>query len=74
MTTGFRKGSTVTWSWGASTATGKVEERFTEEVTRTIKGKQITRKATVTEPAFLIEQEDGDEVLKSSSELKPNPS
>lgn len=65
----FRKGSKVAWSWGNGTAHGKIVERFTQEVTKTIKGATVTRKASKTEPAFLIEQEDGDKVLKSKSEL-----
>jgi len=65
----FRRGSTVTWAWGAHKATGKITERFTEKVTRTIKGTEVTREASEDEPAYLIEQEDGGEVLKSGSEL-----
>jgi len=65
----FRKGSKVTWSWGKGSATGKIVERFTKKVTRTIKGAEITRDASTAEPAFLIEQDDGDRVLKSKSEL-----
>lgn len=62
-------GDNVEWNWGEGTATGKVVERFTEKVTRTIDGSDITRNATEEEPAYLIEQEDGQEVLKSGSEL-----
>ncbi|WP_342017752.1 DUF2945 domain-containing protein [Devosia soli] len=68
----FRKGSKVTWKWGSSKAEGKIVERFTEEVTKTIKGTKgtkVTREASKKEPAFLIEQDDGDKVLKSKSEL-----
>ena len=65
----FRKGSKVSWKWGAHTAEGKIVERFTEKVTRTIKGSEVTREASRKEPAYLIEQEDGDKVLKSKSEL-----
>jgi len=39
-------------------------------VERKIKGKEITRNASREEPAYLVKQEDGDEVLKSGSELK----
>ncbi|SFV31110.1 Protein of unknown function [Devosia crocina] len=67
----FRKGSKVSWAWGAHTAEGKIVERFTSKVTRTIKGSEVTREASQKEPAYLIEQEDGDKVLKSRSELKP---
>ncbi len=68
-TKSIRKGSKVSWKWGAHSAHGKVIERFTKEVTRTIKGTEVTRKATTKEPAYMIEQEDGDRVLKSKSEL-----
>lgn len=62
-------GDTVNWSWGNGTGTGKVVERFTDDVTRTIDGTEVTRNATKDEPAFLIKQEDGDRVLKSVTEL-----
>lgn len=51
------------------TGSGKVTERFTAKVTRTIKGNEVTREASEDEPAYLIEQDDGDEVLKSVTEL-----
>ena len=66
----FSKGDKVSWNWGNGGATGVVTEVFTEKVSRTIKGHEITRKATRDEPAFLIEQKDGDRVLKSASELR----
>ena len=65
----LRKGSKVSWTWGAHEAHGKIVERFTTKVTRTLKGTEVTREASAKEPAFLIEQEHGDQVLKSKSEL-----
>ncbi|KKC33360.1 DUF2945 domain-containing protein [Devosia psychrophila] len=65
----FRTGSKVSWKWGAHTAHGKIVESFTEKVTRTLKGSEVTRGASRKEPAYLIEQDDGDQVLKSRSEL-----
>lgn len=62
-------GDVVEWNWGSGTGSGKVTERFTSEVTRTIDGTDVTRNASDDEPAYLIEQDDGDEVLKSASEL-----
>jgi hypothetical protein len=62
-------GDEVNWTWGNGTGTGKVTERFTEKVTRTIDGSAITRNATEDEPAYLVEQADGGRVLKSASEL-----
>ena len=66
----FRKGTNVRWNWSGSTATGKITEVFTEDVERTIKGSKIKRKATKDEPAYMIEQEDGNRVLKSKSEIE----
>ena len=63
-------GDEVEWDWGSGTGTGTVKERFTDKVTRTIDGSEITRDASEDEPAYLIEQEDGDRVLKSVSELR----
>lgn len=62
-------GDDVTWKWGNGRGTGRVTERFTDEVTRTIAGNEVTRKATADNPAYLIEQDDGGRVLKSGSEL-----
>lgn len=63
-------GDKVEWSWGDGTAIGEVTERFTERVTRTIDGNEVTRNATEDEPAYLIEQDDGGRVLKSTTELR----
>ena len=62
-------GDEVEWNWGNGTGTGKVTERFTEKVTRTIDGNEVTRNASDDDPAFMIEQDDGDRVIKSGSEL-----
>jgi len=59
----------VEWDWGNGTGTGAVVEVFTQKVTKTIKGTEVTRDASEDEPAYLIEQSDGDKVLKSHSEL-----
>ena len=69
MADAYSKGDKVEWEWGSGSATGEVTEVFTEEVTRTIKGSEITRDASDDEPAYMVEQEDGDRVLKSHSEL-----
>jgi len=62
-------GDTVKWSWGNGTGTGTVKQIYTESITRTIKGTEVTRNATDDEPAYLIEQDDGDRVLKSVTEV-----
>jgi len=66
----FRNGSKVAWDWGTGTATGKIVEVYRDKVTLTLKGAKVTRNASKDEPAFRIEQDDGDEVLKSESEIR----
>ncbi|MGR3513525.1 MAG: hypervirulence associated TUDOR domain-containing protein [Paracoccaceae bacterium] len=63
-------GDRVAWHWGSGTASGEVTERFTSKVTRTLKGSEVTRNASNDEPAFLIEQSDGDRALKSITEVE----
>lgn len=65
----FKKNDKVKWKWGNGTAEGKIIEVFHEDVTKNIKGSEITRNASKDEPAYLIKQDDGDEVLKSYSEI-----
>ena len=62
-------GDDVQWPWGNGTETGTVVEVFTKDVTRTIKGNEVKRTASEEKPAVLIEQKDGDKVLKSVSEI-----
>ncbi len=64
------KGDKVEWDWGKGTASGTVEKTYTEKVTRTLKGTEVTRNGTEDDPALYIEQEDGDGVLKLSSEVR----
>lgn len=70
MANAYQTNTKVEWDWGDGTATGYVRELFREDVTRTIKGNEVTRKASDEDPAYLIEQEDGDRVLKLHSELR----
>lgn len=65
----FETGQKVSWKWGGGTAEGKITEIHTSDVTRTLKGTEVTRNASEGDPAYLIEQEDGSEVLKSGSEI-----
>lgn len=65
----YQKGAKVEWDWGDGTGTGTVVETYTEKITETIKGSEVTRNASKDEPAYLIEQSDGDKVIKSHSEV-----
>ena len=66
----YRTGQYVKWNWGNGEGCGKIEERFEREVTRTLDGSEITRNGCEDNPAYLIKQDDGDEVLKLGSELE----
>ncbi|MBP2830731.1 DUF2945 domain-containing protein [Aquimarina sp. U1-2] len=66
----IRQGTKVKWDWGNGSATGTVKETYTKEVTKTIKGSEVTRKGEENDKALYIEQEDGDHVLKSESEVQ----
>ncbi|KQT69732.1 MULTISPECIES: DUF2945 domain-containing protein [unclassified Aureimonas] len=66
----LKKGDEVEWKFGKGKAEGKVEQTFTEKVTKTIKGKEITRNASEEKPAVLVKQDDGAKALKSKTELK----
>ena len=65
----FKVGNEVEWPWGRNFATGRVKEIFEESVTKTIKGSKITRHGSAEKPAYLIEQANGNVVLKSETEL-----
>ena len=70
MAHAFAKGARVRWIWADGTAEGDVVERFDRRVSRTLKGKRITRVGTHENPAYLLRQADGDRVLKRGSELR----
>lgn len=66
----FDKGDTVQWNWGSGTASGRITKIYHQKVTRTISGTEVTRNASDDAPAYLIEQSDGSDVLKSHSEVE----
>ncbi|WP_423821155.1 DUF2945 domain-containing protein [Salinisphaera sp. SPP-AMP-43] len=62
-------GDTVQWNWGQGTAQGQIKQIYKERVSKTLKGSEIVRDGDADNPAYLIEQNDGDQVLKLESEL-----
>lgn len=70
----FRKKSKIEWSWAGNSIAGVVEEIFTESVTKTIKGKKITRHGSIEKPAYLVRSEAGNLALKLETELRPSQS
>ncbi|ALG60189.1 MAG: DUF2945 domain-containing protein [Pseudomonadota bacterium] len=73
-TNSFQSDQYVQWDWGNGTAKGQIKERFEREVTRTLQGSEITRNGSQDDPAYLIKQDDGDEVLKLGSEIEAQDS
>jgi len=66
----IREGTAVKWKWGQGWGNGSVLEIHREKVEREIKGTVVTRQGTKSNPAYLIEQSDGDLVLKLGAELE----
>jgi hypothetical protein len=69
----YQTNTKVEWDWGDATAEGYVREVFREKVTKTIKGTKVTRNGSEDDPAYIIEQQDGDKVLKLHSEIRKSP-
>lgn len=65
----IREGSKVKWQWGDGTASGEVVKIYKSDIEKTIDGSSVKREASQNSPAYLIKQEDGQEVLKSKSEV-----
>lgn len=65
----FKKSAKVQWKWLGRTINGTVEDIFTAKVTKTIKGKAITRNGTPDKPAYLVQSESGNLALKLETEL-----
>ena len=66
----IREGTQVKWKWGDGWAEGEVVERREETITRTIDGTEVTRKGSADDPALVIRQDDGQQVLKLASECE----
>lgn len=66
----FKVKEKVQWSFVGRPILGTVEEIFFESVTKTIKGKKITRNGSEEKPAYLVKSEAGNIALKLESELK----
>ena len=66
----FSKGDRVKWNWGSGSAEGTVQAVYKDRVEKEIKGSTVTRNADADNPAYLIQQDDNDRVLKSHSEVE----
>jgi hypothetical protein len=68
----FSKGDDVKRNWGTGQAEATVKEVHTERVERQIDGKKKTRNGSEDNPAYVLEQSNGQTVLKLHSELMPD--
>lgn len=66
----IQQGSKVKWKWGSGTAKGKVQETYAKQITKTIKGTDVTRDGTTNNKALYIKQDEGDYVLKLENEVE----
>lgn len=67
---GYSEGTKVQWDWGDGSASGKIVQVYTQERTLKIDGNEVTRDASEDCPSYKIEQDDGQEVFKSHSEVE----
>ena len=65
----MKKGDKVRWNWGKSKAEGTIVEKSEKTIRKKIKGTEVKRKGSKEEPAYVIKQAAGNEVVKSESEL-----
>lgn len=70
MSEAYQTNTRVEWDWGDGIAEGNIREVFREEVTKTIKGTEVTRNGSNDNPAYVFEQLDGGKVLKLHSEIR----
>ncbi len=68
----YQVGDKVQWKWLGRLIVGSVEQIFTETVIQEIKGKQIKRKGSQDNPAYLVKSAAGNLALKLQSELTPS--
>lgn len=64
-------GNRVRWRWGQGWGDGEVTEVHAETVSRQFSGSEVTRHGDENNPALIIQQDDGDKVLKLASEVEP---
>jgi hypothetical protein len=74
MAAAFKKGARIEWSWAGGNIQGTVEDVFKESVSKTIKGKKITRHGSPEKPAYLVRSKSGNLALKLQTELRKSSS
>ncbi len=66
----MKEGDAVKWKWGNGYGHGTIQSVFEEKTTRKIDGSEVTRNGSSENPAYYIQVEDGNNVLKLHSEVE----
>ena len=66
----YKEGSKIRWKWGNGYGHGVIKSSFTEKTTRKIDGNEVTRHGSKDDPAYYIDSDDGNNVLKLHSEVE----
>lgn len=62
-------GARVAWVWDGRMVEGVIRKVFTHRLERTMNGSTVTRPCNKRNPAYLIEQDGGSELLLNHNEL-----
>ena len=65
----YKQGSRVRWTWGDGYGHGTIQSVFTEKTVRKIDGTEVTRHGSKDDPAYNIDSDQGNNVLKLHSEI-----
>jgi hypothetical protein len=66
----LKKGDNVEFEYAGKKGSGKVSSVQEKKVTKTIKGKAITRNGSKDNPAVEVTQDNGNKTLKKASQVK----
>lgn len=66
----YDKGSRVRWKWGEGYGHGAIQSVFTQKTVRKIDGAEVIRHGSNDDPAYYIESDQGNNVLKLHSEIE----
>ena len=66
----FKPGTKVTWHSFNNTYRGTIKQVFTEKVEREVNGERETQDADIMNPAYLIQNDDGQELLKRHQDVE----
>lgn len=66
----YKEGDKIKWKWGNGYGHGSIQSAFENKTTRKIDGSSVTRNGSVDDPAYYINVDDGNNVLKLHSEIE----